>query len=245
MRHTLSLTRHGAPFHAKLYPEIGYPAQLNATTFSTLACLKRLEKDTSLHPERIQETSPPPVHVESGQAYFIVDYIMGHEPTTAKSHEETKKYLIKWEGYPLWEATKEPAKNIYKGVPQVQQSPAPTAQQFLSSSLHTQDNRRGEEPQRQQDYQRPLRTRKQPAKFKDSAWLAAADNFLPNFKGRENAPQRLQLEDDSVSSVCPLRTSKGDVKDKLGARAALTNSTVSSACPPVAPSPSWIRTWPK
>eukprot|EP00983_Pelagomonas_calceolata_P014074 450327-Pelagomonas_calceolata.AAC.2 len=44
---------------------------------------------------------------------------MGHEPKIAKSHEETKQYLIKWEGYPLWEATKKPAKNICKDVLQV------------------------------------------------------------------------------------------------------------------------------
>eukprot|EP00983_Pelagomonas_calceolata_P063476 1147747-Pelagomonas_calceolata.AAC.2 len=84
-----------------------------------ISLLKKVGIETLLHPERIREKSPPPVHLESGQAYFIVDYIMGHEPKTAKSHGETKKYLIKWEGYPLWEATKDPAKNIYKDVPQI------------------------------------------------------------------------------------------------------------------------------
>jgi len=152
-----------------------------------ISLLKKIEEDVSLFPGRKQLPAPPPVHVDSGQAYFIVDYIMGHEPKTAKSHEETKKYLIKWEGYPLWEATKEPARNIFKDVPLVvkdywessrkkstpahqQQPSAETLQQSVSFSLPLQVSRRREEPPlQQQDYQRPARTRKQPAKLKDSA----------------------------------------------------------------------------
>jgi len=55
-----------------------------------ISLLKKIEEDVSLFPGRKQLPAPPPVHVDSGQAYFIVDYIMGHEPKTAKSHEETK-----------------------------------------------------------------------------------------------------------------------------------------------------------
>jgi len=41
------------------------------------------------------------------QAYFTMDYIMGLKLHNLRRKQ--KKYLIKWEGYPLWKATKEPA----------------------------------------------------------------------------------------------------------------------------------------
>lgn len=65
-----------------------------------------------------QPTSPPPVLVDQGQVYFIVDQILSHELRTATSHADAKRYLILWEGYPLCEATKETAKNIFKDVPE-------------------------------------------------------------------------------------------------------------------------------
>jgi len=45
-------------------------------------------------PDLIQH-APPPVRVESNQAYLAVDVIMCHKPCTAKCQGETKHYLIK------------------------------------------------------------------------------------------------------------------------------------------------------
>jgi len=58
-----------------------------------------------------------PACVENNQAYFSVDFIMGHKSRTAKCHAETKRYLIKWAGYPVWENTEEPVQNIAGDVP--------------------------------------------------------------------------------------------------------------------------------
>jgi len=55
-----------------------------------------------------------PVRVENNQAYFSVDFIMGHKPCTAKCHAETKRYLIKWAKYPVWENTEESAQTLQK-----------------------------------------------------------------------------------------------------------------------------------
>ena len=83
-----------------------------------ISLLRPANTESALFPER-EQPAPPPVRVDNNQAYFTIDYIMGHEPKNARSHEEARKYLIKWEGYPLWEATKESTKNIHKDVPHV------------------------------------------------------------------------------------------------------------------------------
>jgi len=78
--------------------------------------LRPADTESALFPEREQQALPPVVRVDNNQAYLTIDYIMGHKPKTARSHEEAKKCLIKWEGYPLCEATKEPARNT-QGCP--------------------------------------------------------------------------------------------------------------------------------
>jgi transposase InsO family protein len=60
---------------------------------------------------------PPPVQVTDGQAYFSLERIVQHYPRTAKSHDQATHYLVKWEGYPAWENTKEPAGNVMEDQP--------------------------------------------------------------------------------------------------------------------------------
>jgi len=50
-------------------------------------------------PERIQH-APPPVHVKTNQAFFIVCHIAGRKPRTATCYAEATRYLIKRAGYP-------------------------------------------------------------------------------------------------------------------------------------------------
>jgi len=89
------------------------PSSMKCHPVFHISLLRPADTESALFPER-EQPAPPPVRVDNNQAYFTIEYIMGHEPKPARSHEEARKYLIKWEGYPLWEATKEPAKNIHK-----------------------------------------------------------------------------------------------------------------------------------
>jgi hypothetical protein len=110
------------PRHAQVLSPVAYklklPSSMKCHPVFHISLLQPADTESALFPER-EQPAPPPVRVDNNQAYFTIDYIMGHEPKTARSHEEARKYLIKWEGYPLWEATKEPAKNIHKDVPHV------------------------------------------------------------------------------------------------------------------------------
>eukprot|EP00967_Tisochrysis_lutea_P068869 scaffold90369_cov20-Tisochrysis_lutea.AAC.1 len=133
--------KHIGPFKiSKVLSPMAYQLQLPNTmkchNVFHISLLKRLKKISRCFPHSNSNHRRHPCTLKVVKRFIIVDYIMGHEPKTAKSHEDTKKYLIKWEGYPLWEATKEPAKNSYKDDPQVvqQQSAAPTAQQPVPSS---------------------------------------------------------------------------------------------------------------
>jgi hypothetical protein len=95
-----------------LYPvayKLKLPSSMKCHPVFHISLLRPADTESALFPER-EQPAPPPVRVDNNQAIFTIDYIMGHEPKSARSHEEARKYLIKWEGYPLWEATKEPAK---------------------------------------------------------------------------------------------------------------------------------------
>jgi len=94
------------------------PSSMKCHPVFHISLIRPTDTESALFPER-EQPAPPPVRVDINQGYFTIDYIMVHEPKTARSHEEAKKHLIKWEGTPLWEATKEPAKNIHKDVPHV------------------------------------------------------------------------------------------------------------------------------
>jgi hypothetical protein len=75
-----------------------------------------LPSDPAAFPGRVEHAPPPPVQVKQGVAFFKVEQIVGHYPRKATSHASSTHYLIKWEGYPVWENTKEPATNIQADV---------------------------------------------------------------------------------------------------------------------------------
>jgi hypothetical protein len=117
--------RYIGPFsNIKILSPVAYQLKLQRTmkchNVFHVSLLKIADTTTTMF-DRDLQPPPPPVQVDNGEAYFVVENIMSHEPKTATSHTDTKKYLIKWEGYPLWEATKEPARNIAKGVPHLVQ----------------------------------------------------------------------------------------------------------------------------
>jgi len=93
------------------------PPTMKCHNIFHISLLKPADFFSDEFPERIQH-APPPVRVENNQAYFSVDFIMGRKPRTAKCHAETKRYLIKWAGYPAWENTEELAQNIAEDVPE-------------------------------------------------------------------------------------------------------------------------------
>jgi hypothetical protein len=63
------------------------------------------------------DPTPPPVKVVDGQPFFEVEAIVSHYPRRATSHSQVTHYLVKWQGYPSWENTKEPAAFIFEDVP--------------------------------------------------------------------------------------------------------------------------------
>ena len=67
-------------------------------------------------PDR-EQPKPPLVRIENNQAYGAVDSILNHKPRSARSREQATSYLIWWAGYPLWESTNGPARNIEQDVP--------------------------------------------------------------------------------------------------------------------------------
>jgi hypothetical protein len=57
--------------------------------------------------------------VVNSEQYFEVDHIVHHYPRKATNEREVTHYLIKWQGYPGWENTREPASKIRVDAPDV------------------------------------------------------------------------------------------------------------------------------
>jgi hypothetical protein len=59
-----------------------------------------------------QQPPPPPVIVE-GETMWDVEAILKHRTVRrGRSRKEVPQYLVKWEGYPIWECTWEPASSF-------------------------------------------------------------------------------------------------------------------------------------
>jgi len=68
------------------------PSSMKCHPVFHISLLRPADTESALFPER-EQPAPPPVRVDNNQAYYSIDYIMGHEPKTAQSHEEARKYL--------------------------------------------------------------------------------------------------------------------------------------------------------
>ena len=117
--------RYCGPFEVtKVVSEVAYKLQLPPTmkchnVFHISLLREYTPSNPAAFPGRPVHTPPPPVQVKAGAAYFKVERIVSHYPRKATSHASSSHYLIKWEGYPMWENTKEPAANIMADVPSV------------------------------------------------------------------------------------------------------------------------------
>lgn len=84
------------------------------------------KSDPDVFPGRLVPDPPPPLKVEGGVHYFNIERIVSHYPHNAASHATATHFLVKWEGYPMWENTKEPAANIMNDTPD-------TVQEYLAA----------------------------------------------------------------------------------------------------------------
>lgn len=65
-----------------------------------------------------QRNQPPPAIVDdTGKVTYDVEQIIAHQVLRSggKSRKPGYKYLVKWEGYPLWDCTWEPESQFAKG----------------------------------------------------------------------------------------------------------------------------------
>lgn len=87
--------------------ELDLPPQLQIHPVLNISRLKPYHEGQRLFPDRpAPESRPPPeVVLEDGAAVFEVESILAKRGTGRRITE----YLVKWRGYPLWEATWEPA----------------------------------------------------------------------------------------------------------------------------------------
>lgn len=90
--------------------ELDLPSQLQIHPVLNISRLKAYHNGQRLFPSRPPpDTRPPPeVVMETGAAVFEVDSILAKRGTTRRGME----YLVSWKGYPLWEATWEPASSL-------------------------------------------------------------------------------------------------------------------------------------
>jgi hypothetical protein len=66
---------------------------------------------------RLPAVMPAPQVDARGQRWFEVETLLRHYPRKATSHKGVREYLVKWQGYPSWENTKEPAEQLHDDCP--------------------------------------------------------------------------------------------------------------------------------
>jgi hypothetical protein len=66
---------------------------------------------------RVADLRPPPVADVTGEKKYVVETLLRHYPRKARSRDRAKKYLVKWQGYPSWENTEEPAAMLEEDCP--------------------------------------------------------------------------------------------------------------------------------
>ena len=90
--------------------ELDLPPQLQINPVLNISRLKVYHDGQRLFPDRPPPDSrpPPEVVLEDGAAVFEVESILAKRGTSRRNTE----YLIKWKGYPLWEATWEPSSSL-------------------------------------------------------------------------------------------------------------------------------------
>ena len=90
--------------------ELDLPPQLQIHPVLNISRLKAYHDGQRLFPSRVPPDSRPPPEViqEDGAAVFEVESILAKRGTDRRRVE----YLVKWKGYPVWEATWEPISSL-------------------------------------------------------------------------------------------------------------------------------------
>ena len=75
--------------------------------------LKKYVDGSAQFPSRQQVERPPPVVVDSGEEEYEVEQVIAtRKRKIGRSKTYTTEYLVKWKGYPHWENTWEPERNM-------------------------------------------------------------------------------------------------------------------------------------
>src|SRR5690606_15355159 len=91
--------------------ELDLPSQLQIHPVLNVSRLKPYRDGRQLFPARAVADSRPPPEIlrEDGAAMYEVERILASRGSTRR-----KEYLVKWQGYPHWEATWEKAADLKK-----------------------------------------------------------------------------------------------------------------------------------
>ena len=106
------------PFHiVKIVSPVAYelalPPEMKIHPVQHAEKLKPVQESSSFAPHRTQIPLPPPPEVsEDGQVEFEVERILDRRIRKLRHGQTRTEYLVHWKGYPSYDATWEPAKNL-------------------------------------------------------------------------------------------------------------------------------------
>ena len=93
--------------------ELALPPALRIHPVQHTEKLKPVQESSSFAPHRSQVPLPPPPEVlEDGQVEFEVERILDRRIQKFRNGRTRTEYLVHWKGYPLYDATWEPANNL-------------------------------------------------------------------------------------------------------------------------------------
>ena len=73
--------------------------------------LLRPHNESATFPQRDGDDRPPPAFVEAGEEHYLVEKLL-EERTRGQGRSRRREFLVKWKGYPYYEATWEPESNL-------------------------------------------------------------------------------------------------------------------------------------
>ena len=93
--------------------ELALPPELRIHPVQHAEKLKPVQESSTFAPHRSQVPLPPPPEVlEDGKIEFEVERILDRRIQKFRNGRTRTEYLVHWKGYPSYDATWEPAKNL-------------------------------------------------------------------------------------------------------------------------------------